>query len=164
MYFHLAEDEWQVYFISHDTTAIFSMYSKVFHSSAYLVTSNKENLIICAKSPSDCHRLFSSFLNYNICHIHKETLDLLLRRVILNAYDLCLLCWAVFHSFKKSNLFHLREKWHVTALIKKTAERWEEKADPRITVILLPLWTVWGSLGKVTNWGCLAWSAQSFCS
>lgn len=44
-----------------------------------------------------------------------------------------------FIVLKKSNLFHLREKWHVTALIKKTAERWEEKAHPRITVILLPL-------------------------
>lgn len=40
---------------------------------------------------------------------------------------------------KKNKLFHLHEKWHVTALIKEPPERREEEADPGITVILLPL-------------------------
>lgn len=40
---------------------------------------------------------------------------------------------------KKHHLFHLHEKWHVTALIKEPPERREEEADLGITIILLPL-------------------------
>lgn len=66
VYFHLAGDEWQAYFVSHETKC-FSMCSKGFHSSAYLTTSEKFNHAICSKSRSDCYRLFLSFLNYNLC-------------------------------------------------------------------------------------------------
>lgn len=68
MNLHLGGDEGQAYSLSHDTTATFSMCSKVFHSSAYITTSNKENLIMpFVLSLSDCQRLFLSFLNYNLC-------------------------------------------------------------------------------------------------
>lgn len=98
VYFHLAGDEWQAYFVSHETKC-FSMCSKGFHSSAYLTTSEKFNHAICSKShPVTVTGCFSPFWITIFAHIHKEILDLSLRRVILNAYDLCLLGWAASHG------------------------------------------------------------------
>lgn len=171
MNLHLGGDEGQAYSLSHDTTATFSMCSKVFHSSAYITTSNKENLVMpfVLSHSVTAKGCFSPFWITTFAHIHKETLDLSLRRVILNGYDLCLLCWAAFHSFKKHVICSTCMKSGMSLHWSKNHLRDGKRRLVReLLIFYYPCEQSedhFERLRNVRNYsGCLACSAQSFCS